>query len=60
MAGANREAEQFANPDKFDIQRHDDRTHLGFGRGIHFCIGSALACLEVATVLEMLCARFPQ
>jgi cytochrome P450 len=60
LAAANRDADQFADPEKFDIQRRDNRSHLGFGRGIHLCLGNALARIEIATVLELLSTRFPK
>jgi cytochrome P450 len=60
LAAANRDEERFAHSESFDVTRKDSRFHLGFGRGIHLCIGNALARLEVKIVLELLTTRFPR
>jgi len=54
---ANRDADEFPNPDAIDLARPNGRAHLGFGLGIHHCIGAALARLETRIVLETLLAR---
>jgi cytochrome P450 len=53
MASANRDETQFSNPDQFDIER-DASGHLGFGFGVHFCLGSSLARLEATAALAAL------
>jgi hypothetical protein len=49
----------FPDPDRFDMRRENARHHLAFGKGIHFCIGSALGKLEARLALEALTTRFP-
>jgi len=55
---ANRDEQQFPEPDRFDVRRHPNR-HLGFGHGIHYCLGAPLAHLEIAIALRALLCRFP-
>lgn len=55
IASANREAAKFPDPDSFDPSRKN-AAHAGFGYGIHMCIGSWLAKLEVRLMLETLVA----
>jgi cytochrome P450 len=59
MAAAGREPDLFPDPDTFDMRRQNARRHLAFGKGIHFCIGSALGKLEAQLALEALAHRFP-
>jgi cytochrome P450 len=59
LGAANRDARQFDRPHEFDARR-DPNPHLGFGRGIHFCLGAPLARLEGRVVLNMLLDRFPE
>ena len=56
-ASANRDAARFERPDELDLGRRHPRDHLGFGRGIHFCVGASLARLEARVILEELLAR---
>ena len=55
IASANRDPAKFADPDTFDPTRRN-AAHAGFGYGIHMCIGSWLAKLEVRLMLETLAA----
>jgi cytochrome P450 len=57
---ANHDADQFAVPEEFRLDRPNSLKHLSFGHGIHNCIGAPLARLELEIVLELLAARFPR
>ncbi len=59
LAAAGRDGDVFPEPDAFDPERDNARRTLAFGRGIHFCIGSALGRLEASLALEELTRRFP-
>jgi cytochrome P450 len=59
LASANRDGEQYAEPDTLDIDRADVR-HLAFGHGIHFCLGAALARMEGQVAIGSLLRRFPE
>jgi cytochrome P450 len=55
---ANHDERQFPDPEHFDIHREIER-HVGFGFGIHLCIGAALARLETRIAFEELLRRYP-
>lgn len=52
---ANRDERMFEQPFAFDVARNPNK-HLGFGAGVHFCLGSSLARLELRVVFEELLA----
>jgi cytochrome P450 len=60
LAASGRDASVFPEPDVFDLRRANARRHLAFGKGIHFCIGSALGKLEAQLALAELTRRFPR
>jgi hypothetical protein len=59
IAGANRDAEVFADPDRLDLGRQPN-PHLGFAGGPHVCAGLAVARLEARVALAMFLERFPR
>ena len=58
LASANRDQEQFPEPEQFAIQRTPNR-HLGFGLGIHYCLGAPLGRLEGRIAISTLLRRLP-
>jgi cytochrome P450 family 142 subfamily A polypeptide 1 len=55
---ANRDETRFVEPFLFDVERQPNE-HLAFGFGAHFCLGQALARLELKVMFEQLLARLP-
>ncbi|MGY0061050.1 cytochrome P450 family protein [Streptomyces sp. LZ34] len=58
LAAANRDPERFDSPDVLDLSRTDNQ-HLGYGHGIHYCLGAPLARLEARTAIGTLLRRLP-
>ncbi|MFC5751903.1 cytochrome P450 [Actinomadura rugatobispora] len=59
VAAANRDENQYPDPDRFDIHRRMSQQ-LTFGLGPHYCLGAALARLEGRIALEEILKRFPR
>ena len=59
LGAANRDPEHFTDPDVLDIGRQPNR-HLGFGHGIHFCLGAALARIEAQIAFQTTLRRMPE
>lgn len=59
MGSANRDSSVFPQADTFDVSR-DPNPHVGFGMGLHFCLGAPLARMELEITLSRLLERFPQ
>ena len=58
-ASSNRDASRYDDPDRFDVRRNPDHQAFG-GGGRHFCLGAALARLELRILLEETLARYPR
>ena len=57
IGAANRDPAAFSNPDRLDIGRQE-KSHISFGRGIHYCLGASLAMLEGRIAFASLLERF--
>ncbi|PRY59779.1 cytochrome P450 [Glycomyces artemisiae] len=58
IPAANHDPEKFPDPDRLDLRRNAN-GHVGFGHGIHQCLGQQLARVELEVVLSALFSRFP-
>lgn len=58
FAAANRDPEQFPDPDRLDLQRRNAGSHMAFSQGEHHCVGAPLARLELTTAFGVLLDRF--
>jgi cytochrome P450 len=59
FGSANRDPRVFDRPDEFDVARENTMQHIGFGGGIHVCIGAPLARIELEASLEALRRSWP-
>jgi unspecific monooxygenase len=59
FGSANRDPRVFDRPEEFDIARENAVQHIGFGGGIHVCIGAPLARIELEASLEALRRLWP-
>ncbi|MFI4975870.1 MAG: cytochrome P450 [Caulobacterales bacterium] len=55
----NRDEEEIADPNRYDIERERPRHHMSFGFGIHRCVGNRLAELQLKIIWEEILKRFP-
>jgi len=58
IGAANRDPAQFRNPDRLDVTR-DPNRHVSFGHGVHYCLGAALARMELRLAVAGFLERFP-
>ena len=60
LAGANRDPDEFVDPDRFDVTREMGVPQITFGSGIHHCLGAHLARAELQEALTVLAQRIPE
>ncbi|WCN79584.1 cytochrome P450 [Micromonospora sp. LH3U1] len=58
LSSANRDGTVFADPDRLDLER-EQNPHLGFGHGVHHCVGAQLARMELQVAVATLVTRLP-
>jgi cytochrome P450 len=58
IGSANRDPDRFPEPDSLDLER-EDKKHIAFGRGSHYCLGAPLARLEGEIAIATLLRRLP-
>ena len=56
---ANRDPDIFPNPDTFDMRRDNVEKHIAFGHGVHKCLGSRIAKMQLRLAFERIFDRFP-
>ena len=59
LGAANRDPDQFDDPNRFIVNREPNR-HVAFGSGVHFCMGAPLARLEGQIAIQTIFRRFPE
>lgn len=59
LSSASHDETQFPDPEVFNLERPNLKLHMGFGSGIHFCLGAPLARMEARVALELLSTRLP-
>ncbi|HEX3647464.1 MAG TPA: cytochrome P450 [Pseudonocardiaceae bacterium] len=59
LGGANRDPKVFDRPGEFDPTRQNNREHVAFSAGIHYCLGAGLARIEAGVALRALFERYP-
>ncbi|GAA4540198.1 cytochrome P450 [Pseudonocardia xishanensis] len=59
LGSANRDERLFDVPDELDLERANVKSHVGFGHGVHFCLGAPLARLEGTIAFEEIFRRLP-